>query len=239
MSFFDFLGEFSFFRPLRFERYPDSFATSRIVLYRRLMEVIQAQTQAQSTVFIAAHFPDEFYRLQSQLHQHAVDYRLITHPLDRQWFSDHKTDSQGVVYLALADFLSQTRFSGQEIFSGNLDLILVDRHPDPEQDDLIEAFARAFPATTKLGYFLALNDPVMQSVINETTLLVLKQMGIDKHGLISSGIISKRLTKVLIRESKRRNKQPQPADSIQQWYELNDNAESTMKCPGKRPLEDS
>lgn len=222
MGFIEFLNNLPFLKPLSFERYPDSFATSRTVLYQRLMGVVRSQVLEGSAVFLTAHFPDEFFRLQTELHQHQVDYRLITRPLDHQWFIDQKDRSQGAVYLVLAEFLSQTQFSGQEVFNAKLDLILVDRHPEPDEDRAVEAFARAFPATTKMGYFLALEDRVLDSIINETVLLVLNQMGIDDHGLISSGIISKRVTKVLDRQSKRRTGIRKPADSIDQWYQLND-----------------
>lgn len=224
MSFFDFLNDLPLFKPIAFERYPDSFATSRTVLYQRLMDVINTQVTEGSAVFVAAHFPDEFFRLQSELHQHQIDYRMITRPLDQQWFTDHKDNSEGVVFLSLAEFLSQTNFSGTESFKAKLDLIMVDRHPEPREDRSVEAFGRAFPATTKLGYFLALEDRVLGSIINETVLMVLNQMGIDDHGLISSGIISKRITKVLDRQSKIRgqDRDLKPADSVDQWYELNE-----------------
>lgn len=222
MGVFDFFSELPWLRPLSFERYPDSFATTRRVLFERLMDVVKTLQNEDSVVFIAAHFPDEFFQLQAELHRFEIDYQMITRPLDPQWFTDHDGDTTGTVFLVLAEFLSQTQFNGGEVFSARLDLVMVDRHPDPGEDHAVERFARSFPATTKMGYFLALEDCVLKSVVNETTLTVLRQMGIDKHGLVSSGIISKRITKVLQRESKVRDQELTPADSAQQWYELND-----------------
>ena len=98
---------------------------------------------------------------------------------------------------------------------------MVDRHPEPFRDAALEQFARDFPATTRMGYFLALNDRVLHPVVNETTLTVLKQMGIEDRGLVSSGIISKRINKVLAREQKKRTREGTPADSAEEWFELN------------------
>ena len=174
-----------------------------------------------SAVFLSAHFPNEFFRLQSQLDQHEIPYQIVTRPLDNQWYADHGDQSEGVIYLALAEFLTKTTFTGNEDFETKLDLIVVDRHPEPFQDEELEQFAREFPSVAKMGYFLALEDRVLQSVINETTLMVLKQMGIEDQGLISSGIISKRISKVLKREQKARAHEGQPADSPELWYKLN------------------
>ena len=237
MGILDFLSNLPLLQPLSFQRHPDSFASTRQTLYEKLLEVVASliRTQGQpegrlqkqtllpvdSAVFIAAHFPDEFFRLQSALQQHGIEYQFITRPLDSQWFLDNSARNANVVYLALAEFLTETTFSENEVFGSLLNLIVVDRHPEPFRDAALEQFARDFPATTRMGYFLALDDRVLQPVINETTLTVLKQMGIDDQGLVSSGIISKRINKVLAREQKRRTGEGIPADSAEDWFKLN------------------
>lgn len=225
MGVFDFLKELPFFSTLSFQRYPDSFAMTREALYKNLTNVLQAMFsksgEKDSSVFLAAHFPEEFFEMQNVLDRLGVEYRIVTRPLDAQWFADSGHNSQGVVYLALAEFLIETTFSGNESFASQMALIVVDRHPEPFRDEALEQFARSFPAVTRMGYFLALEDRVLASVINETTLLVLKQMGIEDQGLISSGIISKRITKVLAREQKARTGEGQVADSAETWYEIN------------------
>jgi len=193
------------------------------VLNRLIQPPISADAN-ESTVFLTAHFPHEFFRLQSHLDQKGIAYHIVTRPLDNQWYADRAIESEAVVYLALAEFLTETSFVGNEVFNTKLDLIVVDRHPEPFRDEALEQFARSFPTVTKMGYFLALEDRVLQTVVNETTLMVLKQMGIEDQGLISSGIISKRIAKVLKREHKTRIGTGQPTDSAEQWYQLNDAA---------------
>jgi len=237
MGIFDFLGGLPILRPLRFQRYPDSFASTRSTLYEKLPAVIKSllkqnvQLNHQSNrnlkappaaaVFIAAHFPDEFFRLQNELDQHGIEYQIIMRPLDAQWFLDCDA-GRPIVYLALAELLTETTFSQNEVHVSKLDLIVVDRHPEPLRDVELETFARRFPAMTRMGYFLALDDRVLRPAINETTLIVLKQMGIDEHGLVSSGIISKRINKVLARKQKLRTVEGLPTDSAEQWFEIND-----------------
>ena len=236
MGIFDFLANLSILKGLSFQRHPDSFAMTRETLYANLVEVLHTLTEkvpnadlkvnpktnsSGSAIFLAAHFPEEFFRLQKRLDDEKISYRILTRPLDHQWYVDSGRDSEGVVYLALAEFLTKTTFTGNEVFESRLDLIVVDRHPEPFQDEALEKFGRDFPAVTRMGYFLALEDRVLQSVINETTLMVLKQMGIEDQGLISSGIISKRISKVLKREQKARTGVGQSADSPELWYRLN------------------
>ena len=239
MGIIEFLSNLPLLRPLSFQRHPDSFATTRETLYEKLLEVIQSLIQHHdqpedrllnssssptgSTVFIAAHFPDEFFRLQSELEQHGIAYQFITRPLDSQWFHDNANQNPQVIYLTLAEFLTSTTFSENAVFGSLLNLIVVDRHPEPFRDAALEQFARDFPATTRMGYFLALEDRVLHPVVNETTLTVLKQMGIDDQGLVSSSIISKRITKVLARKQKQRTAEGTPTDSAEDWFEINGN----------------
>ncbi len=236
MGIFDFLRDSPLLRPLSFQRHPDSFATNRATLYEKLLEVVDSLIQQpkqtknrskkdslrpnDSTVFIAAHFPAEFFRVQNELQKRGIEYEFITRPLDSQWFLD-TAGSPHAVYLTLAEFLTETTFNENMAFDSALNLIVVDRHPEPFRDAALEQFARNFPAITRMGYFLALEDRVLHSAINETTLTVLKQMGIEDQGLVSSSIISKRINKVLAREQKRRTGEGTPTESAEDWFELN------------------
>ncbi len=240
MGILEFLSNISLLKPLSFQRHPDSFATTRVTLYEKLLEVVgtliqqpkrpEGRSQEQSllstasTVFIAAHFPDEFFRVQNELQRHGIEYQFITRPLDSQWFTDNADRSTNVIYLTLAEFLTETTFGDNPVFRSTLNLIVIDRHPEPFRDAALEQFARDFPATTRMGYFLALEDRVLHPVINETTLTVLKQMGIEDQGLVSSSIISKRINKVLARKQKQRTGEGTPTDSAEDWFELNGDA---------------
>lgn len=237
MGIFEFLNDLPLLKPLSFQRHPDSFATTRATLYEKLLEVVKSLIgqfdpsegrlpkhpvmPTDSTVFIAAHFPNEFFRLQNTLDQNGIEYRFIKRPLDSQWFMDNAGQNENVIYLTLAEFLTETTFSDNNVFESTLNLMVVDRHPEPFRDAALEQFARDFPAKTRMGYFLALEDRVLRPIISETTMTVLKQMGIDDQGLVSSSIISKRINKVLAREQKRRTREGTPTDSAEDWFELN------------------
>ena len=237
MGILDFLSNLPLLRPLSFQRHPDSFAITRATLYEKLLEVVKTLIQPDlqregrlqkqpllpiaSTIFIAAHFPNEFFQVQSELQRHGIEYQFITRPLDPQWFLDNAKRSANVIYLTLVEFLTETTFNENLSFDFTLNLIVVDRHPEPFRDAALEQFARDFPATTRMGYFLALDDRVLDRVINETTLTVLKQMGIEDQGLVSSSIISKRVNKVLAREQKLRTGKGTPTDSAEDWFKLN------------------
>ena len=224
------MGIFDFLKFGNCKRYADSFAMDRQSLYRLFRPALEQQLELPRTIVIAAHFPDEFFALQDRLADWEIDYQIITRPLDRQWLQDQRSEvekrppsppNQAIVYLALAEFLIDTSFDVTESTDLPLALMMFDRHPDVMKDDGVLAFAESFPARSELGYFLALNDVVVQNVVNEPLLNLLKTFGAEDQGLITSNMVSKRLEKVLRRHAAKRTAAFESADSASNWYELN------------------
>ena len=221
------MGIFDFLKPANCKRYADSFALDRQSLYQLYRPALEQQLSLAKTIVIAAHFPDEFFTLQDRLADWGIAYQIITRPLDRQWFQDQRSKveknqtDQAVVYLALAEFLIDTSCDANETTDLPLALMMFDRHPDVTKDDGVQAFAESFPARSELGYFLALDDVVVQNVVNEPLLNLLMTFGAEDHGLITSNMVSKRLEKVLRRHASTRTAAFESADSASKWYELN------------------
>ena len=90
----------------------------------------------------------------------------------------------------------QTRHSDQMVA-----LMVLERHGDIRRDDSIESFCRSAPMPIELGYFLSLDDPLVKEVVSPTSRLVLEQMGLEEHELITSNLITRRLDKSLRRRS--------------------------------------
>ena len=196
-------------------------------LYGLFRPALDQQLELPRTIVIAAHFPDEFFVLQDRLADWGIDYQIITRPLDRQWLQDQRSEveklqaGQGMVYLALAEFLIDTSFDPNATSDLPLALMMFDRHPNVMKDDGVLAFAESFPARAELGYFLALDDVVVQNVVNEPLLNLLRTFGAEDQGLITSNMVSKRLEKVLRRHAVKRTIAFESADSASKWYELN------------------
>ena len=207
-----------------FNLFPDSYAVDRETLYRLFKPTLIQQLSRPKTVILSLHFPAEFFVVQDLLSQWDLEYKLITRPLDRQWFQENKsaTSSQtGHLYLSLAEFLIDTKFSGDESFESQLALMMLDRHPLPSRDEAVARFADGFPGRSEVGYFLSFEDEVVTRLIDQRLLDLLLQMGANDHGLIASSMLSKRLRKMQKKEIKTFAAIEQSADSVCQWYDLN------------------
>ena len=218
MAFFDLLkfGSYNLF--------PDSYAVDRSTLYRLFRQTLIQQLSQPKTVVLSLHFPAEFFVVQDLLSQWDIEYKLITRPLDRQWFQENKGASSGqmgYLYLSLAEFLIDTKFSGDESSDSQLALMKLDRHPVLSKDEAVARFADGFPGRSEVGYFLSFEDEVVTRLIDKRLLDLLLQMGAHDHGLIASSMLSKRLRKMQRKAVKSFAELEQPADSVKQWYELN------------------
>jgi hypothetical protein len=77
--------------------------------------------------------------------------------------------------------------------------MVLERHPNLMEDRRIDQFARIWPFSVRLGYLLSLQDPVIEYCIHPNIIEVLKQLGLRDQQLVTSGIITRRLEKVLQR----------------------------------------
>ncbi len=204
--------------------FPDSYAVDRETLYRLFRPTLLQQLGQPKTVVLALHFPSEFFIVQDLLSSWGVEYTMITRPLDRQWFQDSKnvpSDQSSQLYLSLAEFLIDTKFSGDESMHAPLALMMLDRHPLLAKDESVVRFAEGFPGRSEVGYFLSFDDEVVTRLIDKRLLDLLLQMGAHDHGLIASSMLSKRLKKMQKKSSQMFTAPEQPADSASQWFELN------------------
>jgi len=204
--------------------FPDSYAVDRATLYRLFQSTLSQQLSQSKTVILALHFPAEFFAVQDLLAQWEIEYDLIGRALDPQWFQDNKAAASGQsghLYLSLAEFLIDTKFSGDESWEAPLSLMMLDRHPLLSKDEAVAQFADHFPSRAEIGYFLSFEDDVVTRLIDKRMLDLLLQMGAHDHGLIASSMLSKRLRKMQKKAAETFPAQPQTADSASRWYELN------------------
>ena len=149
MAFFD------LFKFGSYNLFPDSYAVDRETLYDLFRPTLTQQLAQPKTVILSLHFPAEFFVVQDLLSQWGIEYKLITRPLDRQWFQENRnstSDKTAPLYLSLAEFLIDTKFSGDESTDVALALMMLDRHPLPSKDEAIARFADGFPGRSEVGY---------------------------------------------------------------------------------------
>lgn len=204
-----------------FNRFEDSFAMTRRSLWAKLKTAISQQQQQGSRIWIVAHFADTFVELQDLLEEWQIEYEICDRELQPQTALDSTRDKDNSVLLVLSDLLTLTD-SAELAFddSVTIAMIVVEKHPLVAIDDKLEAFSKSLPCRVRFGYYLAIDDVVVRKVINETTIQILKQLGMKEHELITSNMVTRRLDKVLKREGKLLNTNHR-ADSAEEWYQLN------------------
>ena len=205
----------------RFTRFDDAFALNRTGLWESLRQAIQSPLHAEKSIWIVVHFTQTFSQLQTQLESWGIDYEIVTNRIDPVQLKRSGLLSVGQIKVVLADLIPEVEPSYLDFdLSHSIAMIVVERHPQINQDHRIEAFARSLPVRVEFGHYLALDDVVVRMVVNETSLRILTQLGMNEHELITSNMLSRRLAKVLHRVSPD-FQTDYPANSAKQWLEIN------------------
>lgn len=218
MALFDWLK-----KPRNLTHFEDHYALNRESLYAALRDPIERCQNQSELVLLLAHFPDCFSQMAEMLEQWGINYQVVAKPLDAAWFE--ATTGADTVYLSLAEMLDyspasvETRGMPTDDQLQIASIFVLERHPILAKDNRLAEFAKRIPNPVRLGYFLSLEDNVIQKMIHQHLRLLLSQMGLSDQELITSNMISRRLKKVLARQPQIENEHP--ADSAAQWYELN------------------
>ena len=211
-----------FFRPLKFVRYEDSYASCRQFLWPMLLTAIAKQQSDGFSVLLVAHFAQTFTSVQDLLENSGMDYQIVDRSVAANDFMNFSSLELSTVQLSLSHLLEPSeKVSREASVDRPISMIMVERHPLPQHDCRALAFAKGLQGPTRFGYYLAIDDVVVRRAVNDTTVVVLKQLGLKDHDLITSNLISRRLEKVLDREASQ-YAQDLPADSAQEWYRRNE-----------------
>ena len=205
----------------KFNRFEDSFAMTRANLWAKLQIAIAQQQNEGRRVWIVTHFADTFVEIQNLLADWQVEYQICEQEIRPQSAFESTRDQNGSVLLILSDLITLTD-AAPATFDDSvaIAIIAVERHPLVENDQKLEEFAKRLSCPVRFGYYLAIDDVVVSRAVSETTIQILRQLGMKDHELITSNMITRRLEKVLTKERKQFTKN-QRADSAEEWYRLN------------------
>ena len=205
----------------RFKRFDDVFALNRESLWDALKQTLESQLHADKSIWLVAHFVETYTELQELLDQWQFDYDVVSTPIDPNHLERSGLLSRSSLKLVLGQLIPDAKPNLLEVDrSQTIALVMVERHPQVLHDQRIEAFSKTLPVRVELGYFLSLEDESVKLVVNETTLTILKQLGMNEHELITSHLVTSRLNKVLGRMSNS-YRSDHPADSAEQWLAMN------------------
>ncbi len=205
----------------KFRKHADTFALTRSVVNEQLKQWVQSCVQRKQHVLLLAHFPATIEQIERSLDEADIQYEIIARQILADQFNAAIAQSDPIVWLTLPDVLIDS-IQPRELNSqdSSLAVIVTERHPLVERDQRIERFARSLRGRIELGYFLSLEDPVIRQVVNPRSIELLKQLGLGQNDLISSHMTSRIVERMLRRISEQVSNE-QPADSPEQWFELN------------------
>ncbi len=157
------------------------------------------------------------------LEQHGIDYFIETEPVTSTWFIDHGKEPGKLVHLLLADlakpFTSGTESEVEIIVPYRVAMMVAERHPYGPRDQRITEFALSLPARVEIGYYLAMEDELVNRLIPDHLIALLKTMGLQEQDLISSAMVTKQLRRFL-RKGAKTTDIAGDAESAEQWFEL-------------------
>ena len=178
----------------QFTYFDDAYALTRETLWNSLESTLKSERYEDQPVWLVVHFFDTFNWLQDRLDGSDIPYEIETSEIDAKRFSYDSSVTQIGVRLVLAKTLlsADATSSSDENLERSLAMIVLERHPLIEHDLRIESIARSFPVRVEYGHYLALDDSVVRMVVNEATIKILQQLGMNDHELITSAMLTRR-----------------------------------------------
>ena len=179
------------------------YLTSDAQLQGILRHIEQLVDSAADAILLVAHFPALLHQLEE----------LVTQ-LPEDW----------PVRALLAESLPAQVASGMQLReTDRIEIIVAELHPLPETDLQPQRFSAALSCRSEVVRFLSLQDPFLQTIISDSfRSMIQKLMGGD--GEQSEAIESNMATRSVLRaqrDLRARVKDPVPAESLQQWLQLN------------------
>lgn len=194
-----------------FLRHDDAYARSRSKLNRSIITSIHRQQELGRTIWLVIHSPEIYVATQELLDSEGLSYEVVRDEIDVREPNMAQTmwpliDSRAI-QLILAPLIPETTPSPEKAISNRtVAMLVLDRSSDIGNDDRLERFCKNLPVPFELGYFQALEDPLVSRVLDDTAMIVLEQLGLDQHDLITSNMITSRLNRLLRREAKQKSR---------------------------------
>ncbi|MFK7767404.1 MAG: hypothetical protein AB8B55_09305 [Mariniblastus sp.] len=216
MGLFDWL-----FRSPQFKRYEDAYALNRESLWSALEQTVKSEQNSLNPIWLVTHFTDTFAALQNKLDQWECDYEIVAAPIDANSLERDNLLSPNTLKIVLAELIPDATPNLLEVNRDKtIAMIVVERHPNLQYDERIIEFAKSLPFKVEFGYYLSLDDAVVSMIVGESTLTILRQLGLEEHELITSNMVSRRL-KIALRRLVDSFTGDAKADSAIEWMEQN------------------
>jgi len=220
----------------KLNRLADSFTMTNVNHAATLCDWVIRQSQSGSCVVVLCHFQSSFVDNQSALQDAGIEFEILATPLDEEAFLKHVNDqvpsvnlNGGKVILTMAPMLQSdpsldgltARKPGHSLpAAGPFSVIVTERYPMTICDDKLELFFQKTDANVSIGYLISFQDPLLNRLLGDRFISLLKQLGMGDNDLISSMMTNRQLARQLARATATIENEVL-ADSPQEWIELN------------------
>lgn len=207
---------------------------TRESLWNSIAKSIRLQQSMGKTVWLVVHFPDTYVACQEMLEANDIDYCVETETVSQSWYLERASIAGPHVSLLLGDLIAPLGFEDGEIVGdAKVAVMVVERHPYKPMDDQLRDFANSLPAAkVEVGYFLGLDDEIVTRLVPRQMIDLLKAMGLNDQELITSSLVTRRLTKLIERTSKTA-KRVEGAESAADWFQSQEQQAGGSNLPNR------
>jgi hypothetical protein len=187
---------------------------------RGLCAAVRARRGSHPAVLLVAHFPATLAEVTAALDADATDAarpaRLSRYDLTR--LADR---GGGQLVLTLAGALQQEEHPDPlDADRPPLAILVAERHPRPEPDDRVVAFANSLGCRSEVAFHTSLRDPLMRVFAGPWVEDLLRRLGANESEPIESAMIARRI-RAAQEKLARQAVDDRPADSAEEWMRLN------------------
>ncbi len=185
-----------------------------------MLDALKVRQQKGEVVLVLCHFPKSFQSLQEYFEESALQFDIVTESIDAELIKEQGARTECPVLLSMAPMLSPQDQKLPRQSLPHIALVGAERHPLLKYDKAIEEWSKNIPYPVQLGYFLSLDGPLLSLMVEDKIKKMLEMFGMGQNELITSHMVSRRVDSWL-KKSTNQVTSEKPADSLEEWLELN------------------
>jgi len=234
------------------EVYPDTLVVDRQTIYQEIPQWVRSASKTDLNL-IVVHFPSTFLKVQDSLERAGLPYdiqtgRIQKEFLNKQLVQQRRKRKEGAatkapILLALSAQIFHPEYSYSDDWKKHsppsenipvLSVLVPEIHPYEEVSSSLIEFCSMLAVRVDVGFFVALDDEVIDRLVDKRVILLMEEMGIRAEQVTGSLFFFGHFRKRLKAFADKRMSGIS-ADSPSQWFENWDQQIAiTNENPGRR-----
>ena len=182
--------------------YADTFCFNRNCLNEILCDFAKQHIATEQPLLLLAHFPETMETLQKKLESQEIPFDIQSHPFQAQDLNTWVADQKPLVILTLREMLDQIPLFSNENAKKRVkktqrfSILIAERHPHREFDDVVLNAAKRLESRVKVGFFVSLDDPILTPLDNEWTRTIFEYAGVTEENSVGNHMLSGRVKRL-------------------------------------------